>query len=82
MDAEALAKVKAAYDAVAPAYAGQFLHELDGKPFDRALLVGFAELVRGQGTVADLVRRRHPRRRPLHRGVARRVCQALLRQGA
>ncbi len=54
MDAEALAKVKAAYDAVAPAYAGQFLHELDGKPFDRALLVGFAELVRGQGAVADL----------------------------
>ncbi len=54
MDADALAKVKAAYDAVAPRYAEQFLHELDAKPFDRALLVGFAELVRGQGPVADL----------------------------
>ncbi len=54
MDARALAKVKAAYDAVAPRYAEQFLHELDAKPFDRALLVGFADLVRGQGPVADL----------------------------
>ncbi|HEX9050570.1 MAG TPA: class I SAM-dependent methyltransferase [Anaeromyxobacter sp.] len=54
MEAEALAKVKAAYDAVAPRYAEQLLHELDAKPFDRALLVGFAELVRGQGPVADL----------------------------
>ncbi|HET8541596.1 MAG TPA: class I SAM-dependent methyltransferase [Anaeromyxobacter sp.] len=54
MDASALAAVRAAYDAVATAYAGQFLHELDAKPFDRALLVGFAELARGQGRVADL----------------------------
>src|SRR5512143_3377423 len=54
MEAEARAKVKAAYDAVAPRYAEQFLHELDAKPVDRALLVGFAELVRGQGRVAGL----------------------------
>jgi SAM-dependent methyltransferase len=54
VDANALAKVKAAYDAVASRYAEQFLHELDAKPFDRALLAGFAELVRGQGPVADL----------------------------
>jgi SAM-dependent methyltransferase len=54
VDAEALAAVRAAYDALAPAYARQFLHELDRKPFDRALLAGFAELVRGRGRVADL----------------------------
>jgi SAM-dependent methyltransferase len=54
MDAEQIEKVRAAYDAVAPAYAEQFLHELDAKPFDRALLAGFAELVRCQGQVADL----------------------------
>jgi len=54
MDPAALASVRAAYDAVAPAYADQFLRELDAKPFDRALLVGFAELVRGAGRVADL----------------------------
>ncbi len=54
MDADALAAVRAAYDAVAPGYARQFLRELDHKPFDRALLAGFAELVRGRGRVADL----------------------------
>ncbi len=51
---ETLARVRAAYDAVARRYADEFLHELDAKPFDRALLVGFADLVRGQGPVADL----------------------------
>ncbi len=54
MDPAVLAQVRAAYDAVAPAYARQFLHELDGKPVDRWLLAGFAELVRGKGRVADL----------------------------
>jgi SAM-dependent methyltransferase len=49
-----LAAVRAAYDAVAPAYARQFLHELDAKPLDRALLQAFAERVRGAGRVADL----------------------------
>ncbi len=54
MTPEALAAVRAAYDAVAPAYARQFLRELDRKPLDRWLLAGFAELVRGKGRVADL----------------------------
>jgi SAM-dependent methyltransferase len=54
MDRKTLDDVRAAYDAVAPAYAEQYLAELDAKPFDRALLVGFASLVRGQGRVADL----------------------------
>jgi SAM-dependent methyltransferase len=54
MNRDALAAVRAAYDAVAPRYADQFLRELDAKPFDRALLAGFAELVRGEGPVADL----------------------------
>ncbi len=49
-----LATIRAAYDAVAPAYAEQFLHELEGKPLDRALLGAFAEMVRGTGPVADL----------------------------
>ncbi len=54
MDASALASIRAAYDAVASAYAEQFLSELDGKPLDRALLDWFADMVRGAGPVADL----------------------------
>jgi len=54
MGPRVLEKVRAAYDAVAPAYAQQFLHELDAKPFDRALLAGFAELVQGMGPVAEV----------------------------
>ncbi len=49
-----LASVRAAYDAVAPAYAEKFLRELEGKPLDRALLAWFAEMVRGAGPVAEL----------------------------
>lgn len=45
--------VQAAYDAVAVAYERQLGDELDGKPLDRALLAGFAELA-GAGTVADV----------------------------
>jgi SAM-dependent methyltransferase len=45
--------VRAAYDAVARAYATQLGDELDGKPLDRALLAGFLELA-GPGTIADV----------------------------
>lgn len=46
------AKVRAAYDAVAPAYANDFRDELDAKPFDRWLLTRVAELA--DGPVADV----------------------------
>ncbi|MGH3453060.1 MAG: class I SAM-dependent DNA methyltransferase [Nocardioidaceae bacterium] len=46
-------RVQATYDAVARAYDAQLGSELDGKPLDRALLEGFAELV-GDGTLADV----------------------------
>ncbi|GAA3761910.1 SAM-dependent methyltransferase [Spinactinospora alkalitolerans] len=44
------------YDAVAADYADHFRDELAAKPLDRAVLAGFAELVRdaGAGPVADL----------------------------
>jgi len=51
--------VRAAYDAVAGAYADQFYIELDAKPLDRALLEGFVELA-GAGTIADVVRMTTP----------------------
>ncbi len=54
VDPASLAAVRAAYDAVAPAYAEKFLRELDAKPLDRALLAWFAEMVRGMGPVAEL----------------------------
>jgi SAM-dependent methyltransferase len=44
---------RATYDAIAGAYHRQFGDELDGKPLDRALLMGFVELV-GAGTIADV----------------------------
>ncbi|MEH1015946.1 class I SAM-dependent methyltransferase [Micromonospora sp. CPCC 206060] len=49
--------VRATYDTVAEPYADQFADELDRKPFDRALVDGFAALVRAGGDpapVADL----------------------------
>lgn len=49
-----LEAIRAAYDAVAPAYADRFKDELDAKPLDRALLDAFAERVRGRGVVVDL----------------------------
>jgi SAM-dependent methyltransferase len=51
-----LSSTRAAYDIVAADYAEQFRAELAAKPLDRALLAGFAELVRtaGVGPVADL----------------------------
>lgn len=44
------------YDAVAADYADRFRGELSAKPLDRAMLAGFAELVRaaGAGPVADI----------------------------
>ncbi|MCU1499657.1 MAG: uncharacterized protein JWM47_3610 [Acidimicrobiales bacterium] len=46
------AKVVAAYDAVAAAYADHLVDELDGKPFDRWLLERLVDLA-GGGPVAD-----------------------------
>ncbi|HEX9108037.1 MAG TPA: methyltransferase domain-containing protein [Longimicrobiales bacterium] len=45
--------VRAAYDAVAPAYAEQFFEELTHKPLDRELLQRFAQEV-GSGEIYDL----------------------------
>jgi ubiquinone/menaquinone biosynthesis C-methylase UbiE len=47
-------EVAASYDRLAGAYAERIYDELDGKPFDRALLDRFAEQVRGHGFVLDL----------------------------
>lgn len=44
----------ASYDAVAPAYAREVAGELDGKPFDRALLDRFAARVAGAGLAGDV----------------------------
>lgn len=51
-----LEPIRAAYDTVAAEYAALYRDELSVKPLDRALLAGFADLVRGvgDGTVADL----------------------------
>ncbi|GAA1906188.1 class I SAM-dependent methyltransferase [Streptomyces sodiiphilus] len=51
-----LRTTRASYDAVAADYAERFRGELASKPLERALLAGFAELVRaaGNGSVADL----------------------------
>jgi SAM-dependent methyltransferase len=51
-EAEFLSRTRASYDRLATAYAARFRDELAAKPLDRALLHGFAELVRGP--VADL----------------------------
>ena len=47
---------RASYDTVAATYAARFLGELDARPLDRALLAGFAELVRAAGPdpIADI----------------------------
>lgn len=53
---EFLRATRAAYDAVAEGYAIRFAAELAAKPLDRAMLAGFAELVRSAGNrpVADI----------------------------
>jgi hypothetical protein len=45
---EHLAATRSGYDAIAEKYAELFRAELDEAPLDRALLCGFAELVRRQ----------------------------------
>jgi ubiquinone/menaquinone biosynthesis C-methylase UbiE len=47
-------EVAGSYDRLASAYAERIYDELDGKPFDRALLDRFADHVRGHGFVLDL----------------------------
>jgi SAM-dependent methyltransferase len=51
-----LRNTRASYDAVATAYAERLRDELAAKPLDRAMLAGFAEVVRatGAGPVADV----------------------------
>ncbi|TYB92852.1 class I SAM-dependent methyltransferase [Micromonospora sp. WP24] len=51
-----LRETRTSYDAVATEFAEQFADELASKPFDRAILAAFAELVLrcGDGPVADL----------------------------
>lgn len=46
--------MRASYDAVAEEYVRRIGNELEGKPFDRALLDRFAERLAGRGTVWDL----------------------------
>ncbi|MFD7701993.1 class I SAM-dependent DNA methyltransferase [Streptomyces caelestis] len=53
-DADHTAATRAFYDAVAEDYAALFRDQLAGRPLDRALLAGFAELVGEGGRVADL----------------------------
>ena len=56
IDDDFLGTTRASYDAVAGDYAERFRDELTAKPLDRAMLAGFAELVRaaGAGPVADV----------------------------
>lgn len=56
MEPDFLRNTRASYDAVAVRYAEWLRDELAAKPLDRAILAGFAELIRdaGQGPVADI----------------------------
>ncbi|MER6417651.1 methyltransferase domain-containing protein [Streptomyces sp. NPDC001137] len=47
-------RTRAFYDAVAEDYAARFERELADRPLERAIVRAFAELVGGQGPVADL----------------------------
>jgi len=49
-----LRATRASYDAVATDCAERWRDELEARPLDRALLAGFAELVRGAGPVVDI----------------------------
>ncbi|MEU9333302.1 class I SAM-dependent methyltransferase [Streptomyces sp. NPDC048290] len=53
-EAESESLTRVFYDAVAEEYTEMARPDLPGKPLERALLGAFAELVRGQGEVADL----------------------------
>jgi SAM-dependent methyltransferase len=54
VNARGWSHIPATYDAVAGEYATTFSDELDGKPFDRDLLDGFARDAAGDGLVCDL----------------------------
>jgi SAM-dependent methyltransferase len=47
-------RIRASYDQVAPAYAGQGMDDLAAKPFDRDILIEFARRVGPGGHVLDL----------------------------
>ncbi|MGV9674280.1 class I SAM-dependent DNA methyltransferase [Nocardia sp. NPDC003482] len=49
-----VARTRAGYDAVAEQYAAMFAGAMAERPFDRAVLAAFADLVRGTGSVADI----------------------------
>ncbi|MFL6208307.1 MAG: class I SAM-dependent methyltransferase [Pyrinomonadaceae bacterium] len=51
---EAQAELAASYDRVARQYAAEYFDEFAHKPFDCALLDGFAAEVRGQGLVCEI----------------------------
>ena len=51
---ERQSELEASYDRVAGDYAAEFSGELERKPFDRELLDGFAESVRGAGPVCEI----------------------------
>ncbi|NUP21351.1 MAG: methyltransferase domain-containing protein [Streptomyces sp.] len=53
-EADFLATTRTFYDAIAEDYAELFREELVGRPVERAVLGVFAELVEGDGPVADL----------------------------
>ncbi|WP_118082514.1 class I SAM-dependent methyltransferase [Streptomyces sp. CC0208] len=53
-DTDFVAATRTFYDTVAEDYAEQFRDGLADAPLDRAMIAGFAELVGGGGTVADL----------------------------
>ena len=49
-ESDFLRATRASYDAMATGYSGHFRDELAAKPLDRAMLAGFAELVRATGS--------------------------------
>ena len=53
-DPDHLTRTRATYDRVANEYAAHIADELAGKPLDRALLACFAEMVSGNGAIADI----------------------------
>ena len=53
-DADPTESLQESYDRVASEYTEKIANELDGKPFDRALLDRFADEVRGKGPVCDV----------------------------
>ncbi|MCC3766639.1 class I SAM-dependent methyltransferase [Streptomyces sp. UNOC14_S4] len=53
-EAEFLREARAFYDALAVDYADRYRDYLAARPLDRAVLAGFAELVRDAGPVADV----------------------------